>query len=155
MSDVLPTTVFDVYDALFELLQSWPANHTLQGEEVLDNDDKQTSRWALWVGNATDGGTETEFALDLAGGSAREESYSIEWAITGNDGRSGMTAAELRAELREHVARLHTLVLADHTLGGTCTWCMVVVEYVDHGGTDAGALARVGGTFEIVAQLEP
>ncbi|MEM9611149.1 MAG: hypothetical protein AAGA99_27330 [Actinomycetota bacterium] len=151
----LPTTIFDVYDGLAELGRAWPVDRTASGEEFVDNGAKQTRRWMLWIGNATDGGTETNLATDLAGGSSREESFSIEWAIVGKDGRSGMTPERLRDELRAYVERLQTLLVADHTLGGACTWCTLSVEFVDHGTTEAGSLARVGGAFEILSLIEP
>ncbi|MEM9710599.1 MAG: hypothetical protein AAGA17_00165 [Actinomycetota bacterium] len=152
MSD-LPTTIFDVYDALTGLLPAWVVDETLQGEQFLDNDDKPVHRWALWIGNASEAGSETELDRDLGDPISRDEQFSIEWAIVGNEGRGGLTAAELRAEIRAHLERLQALISADVTLGGACSWCTVSVEFLDHGTTDAGSLARVGGSFEILSLL--
>lgn len=149
----LPTSIFDVYEALTDRLKNWVANETLAGEEFLDNDDTQTHRWALWIGNAIEGGGETDLAVDLDDPISREEQFSIEWAILGKDGRGGMTPPDLRAELRAHLGRFQALISADTTLGGACTWCTVAVEFVDHGTTDAGSLVRIGGSIEVLSIL--
>ena len=149
----LPTSIFGVYDALTARLGNWVVDETLRGEQFIDNTEKQTHRWALWIGNARNGGSETDLGIDHDDPISRAEEFSIEWAIVGAQGRGGMTPPQLRDELRAHLERLQALISADVTLDGTCSWCTVSVEFVDHGSTDAGALVRIGGTFEILSHL--
>ena len=147
----LPTTLFDVYDALTALLDHWPSDPTGAGEEFLDNDFDQTSRWALILGNVTDGGGETDLATDPDDPLSRTETFSVEWAVVQKSGDSGHAAADLRAEMSSHLERLQALISADPSLGGACTWCSIQVEFLDHGAGPAGSLARMVGAFEIVS----